>query len=65
LLMKINGTSSIDYYYRVNGGSLSSATNLTANMPSGTSQSAQFSFSSHNTDDNSFEITVKGAKYER
>lgn len=65
LLMKINGSSSVDYYYRVNGGALSSATNLTANMPSGVSQSAQFSFSSHNTDDNSFEITVKGADYER
>jgi hypothetical protein len=36
LIMVINGTSSIDYYYRKNGGALSSATNLTSNMPTGT-----------------------------
>lgn len=33
LIMKINGTTSIDYYYRVNGGALSSATNHTTNLP--------------------------------
>lgn len=35
---KMNGTSSIDYYWRKNGGSWSSATNLTGNMPSSTNE---------------------------
>jgi len=49
LSLKINGTSSVDYYWRKNGGALSSATNLTTNMPSGTSSNAQFSCSSNST----------------
>ena len=49
LIFKINGTSSVDYYYRKNGGSLSSATNLTSNLPSGTSIAAQFSVSNDST----------------
>lgn len=35
---KVNGTSSVDYYWRKNGGSWSSATNLTTNMPGAASQ---------------------------
>lgn len=31
---KLNGTSSIDYYWRLNGAAWSSATNLTTNFPS-------------------------------
>jgi len=34
LIVKMNGSSSVDYYWRKNGGTLSSATNLTTNMPS-------------------------------
>lgn len=33
---KVNGTSSIDYYWRKNGGAWSSATNIATNMPTGT-----------------------------
>ena len=33
LIFKINSTTSVDYYTRENGGSLSSATNLTSNLP--------------------------------
>jgi hypothetical protein len=33
---KKNSSSSIDYYWRLNGGSWSSATNLTSNMPTST-----------------------------
>lgn len=34
VLARVNGTSSVDYYWRKNGGSWSSATNLTTNFPS-------------------------------
>jgi hypothetical protein len=64
LMLKINGTSSVDYWYRKNGGSLSSATNLTSNMPSGTSQSMHFSNSDNNADFH-FDLTVLSASYER
>lgn len=36
LMFKINGTTSVDYYWRQNAGALSSATNLATNMPTGT-----------------------------
>jgi len=32
LILVVNSTTSVDYYWRKNGGSLSSATNLTANL---------------------------------
>ena len=32
-VLKVNSTTSVDYYYAVNGGALSSATNLTSNLP--------------------------------
>ena len=35
LFLKVNGSSSVDYYYRVNGGALSSATNLNTHVPTG------------------------------
>ncbi len=34
LFLKVNGTSSVDYYWRNNGGAWSAATNLTTNFPS-------------------------------
>ncbi|MDC8437599.1 MAG: hypothetical protein LV468_01195 [Candidatus Nitrosotenuis sp.] len=37
LAFKVNGSSSVDYYWAVNNGSWSSATNLTSNLPSVTS----------------------------
>jgi len=36
LIMKVNAATSVDYYFRYNNGSLSAATNLTTNIPSGT-----------------------------
>lgn len=33
LILKINGTDSVDYYWRKNNGALSAPTNLTANLP--------------------------------
>ena len=36
LILKVNSTTSIDYYTRINSGALSAATNLTGNMPTGT-----------------------------
>jgi len=33
LIMKFNSTTSIDYYWRAGGGALSSATNLSTNLP--------------------------------
>lgn len=65
LILTINGTSSVDYYWRKNGGSLSSATNLTTNMPTASSSSmAQFSVS-NNANANFITIDVSGASYER
>jgi hypothetical protein len=47
----VNSTTSVDYYWRKNGGALSSATNLTTNLPTGGSFSnlAQFSVSNDST----------------
>lgn len=33
LIAVVNGTTSVDYYWRLGGGALSSATNLTTNLP--------------------------------
>lgn len=33
VVLQVNGTTSVDYYYAKNGAALSSATNLTSNMP--------------------------------
>jgi len=65
LILRVNSTTSVDYFWRKNGGALSSATNLTTNMPAGTSQTAQFSFSTDNTDVAGYEFTIKSASYER
>lgn len=43
LILKVRSTTSVDYYWSKNGGALSAATNLTANMPAGTSTSVQIS----------------------
>lgn len=36
--LKANGSSSVNYYWRLNGGSLSSATNLSTNVPTGNTE---------------------------
>lgn len=40
MVCKVNGTSSVDYYWRQNNGAWSSATNLTTNIPTGTPASS-------------------------
>ena len=46
--LNINSTTSIDYYWRLGGGTWSAATNLTANMPSSTTARVlQFSTSNN------------------
>lgn len=64
LIFKVNSTTSVDYYWRKNGGALSSATNLTSNIPSGTSAGLQFSASSVSTSSVNT-ITVYSASYMR
>ena len=48
----VNGSTSVDYYWRKNGGAFSAATNLTTNMPtvaSDAENSVQFSGSNNST----------------
>lgn len=65
LMLRVNSTTSVDYWWRKNGGAVSAATNLTANMPAGTSQQAQFSVSCNNTDDQAIDVTISNATYTR
>lgn len=48
LILVVNGTSSVDYYWRKNGGALSSATNLTSNFPTGAQGGSLLQFSTSN-----------------
>lgn len=64
LIFKINGTSSVDYYWRKNGGALSSATNLTSNIADTATYYAQFSVSNNSTGGN-FRTILNGFSYER
>ncbi len=65
LIAKTNGTSSVDYYWRKNGGALSSATNLTTNIPTGaTGKYCQYSVSNDSTAKD-FLLAVGGSTYER
>lgn len=63
LYVRVNSTTSVDYFWRKNGGAISAATNLTANMPAGTSQKAQFSISCNNADDQALSMIISGASY--
>jgi len=64
LIIKVNGTSSADYYWRKNGGALSSATNLAANLPTGLAE--QFSASVSNAGvATTSGFTVRSASYQR
>ena len=50
LIAVVNGTTSVDYYWRKEGGSLSSATNLTTNIPTSTTVSVtRYSISNDST----------------
>jgi len=64
LMIKVNGSSSVDYYYRKNGGAWSSATNLTSNMPDTASRLFQCTVSNTNTAQQTT-ITLGGASYSR
>lgn len=46
--LKMNALSSVDYYWRINGGSWSSATNLSATMPAAGTR-VQFTISNNST----------------
>lgn len=44
LYCQVNGTSSVDYYWKLDNGSLSSATNLTTNIPNNSSDQNAYLF---------------------
>lgn len=48
LICVVTGTSNVAFYWRKNGGALSSATNITTNIPSGTDNANRLKFSSSN-----------------
>ena len=66
LCFKVNNLTSVDYYYRKNGGSWSSATNLTTNLPTtgDTGRVAQFLAINQNTANNN-EVDISCASYKR
>lgn len=47
LILKVNSTTSVDYYWRKNSGTLSAATNLTTNMPTTVGGSITIKISNH------------------
>lgn len=64
VILKINGSTSIDYYWQKNGGGWSAATNLTTNLPNTTDNLAQFSVSNNSTATTN-ELVMQGASYSR
>lgn len=63
--LKVNGSTSVDYYWRKNNGTWSSATNLTSNLPQGTGSTImQFSISNDSTATGT-DIRLNGASYQR
>jgi hypothetical protein len=67
LIIKINGTTSVDYYWRKGATALSSAVNLTSNFPTDyTGNNIQFSVSNHGgTSSSRFRFQLAGASYQR
>lgn len=66
LIAQVNGSSSVDYYWRKNGGALSSATNLTSNMPSTTFAQNNLAFSvSNNSTAANIGFTLYATSYQR
>lgn len=63
-IFKVNGTTSVSYYYRQNGGALTLGATLTTNIPSGTTIGMQFSTSSNSTV-NGLTLQLYGANYQR
>ena len=64
LIIKINSTTSADYYWRRNGGALSSATNLTTNLIDNNDARIQISTSNDSTAV-TYAWNANGAFYER
>ncbi|MFA4818602.1 MAG: hypothetical protein WC621_02045 [Patescibacteria group bacterium] len=64
LIFVVNGTTSVDYYWRKNGGALSAATNLTANLPTAIEGKLQWSVSNNDTAV-IFRIELVGSNYQR
>lgn len=64
LILKVNGTSSVDYYWRKNNGTLSSATNIATNNPSGLTSSSAFGVTNAGVASQTI-IKVASASYQR
>jgi len=66
LICIVNWTTSVDYYWRKNGGSLSSVTTLTGNVPTGATNSNGFQWSTQNgADSTRYGLAVQNFSYER
>ena len=64
LILKVNGTTSVDYYWRKNGGALSAATNLTSNLPT-SAEDSLFLAVSNNNNATIFNFQLSAMSYER
>ncbi len=64
LILKINGTASVSYYYRKNNDAISAATTLSTRIPTTGASNAYFSISNIGTS-YTFNLAVVGASYER
>ena len=64
LILRVNATSSVDYYWRKNGGTISSATNLTTNLPTSTA-SYLFAGASNVNTAYDFNFNIVNMSYER
>jgi len=65
LIFKVNWTASVDYYWRKNWGSLSSATNLTTNVPIATGQQQALFWTSNNSTASTNTLNVTSFNYKR
>jgi hypothetical protein len=63
LIIKVNGSSSVDYYWRKNGGEISSV-KLTSNIPTGSENALGFAIGNKNTAFN-FQVSLSSASYQR
>lgn len=65
VFLKVNSSTSVDYYWRKNGGSWSSATNLTSNMPTVTTNDGRISAGVSNVSTaTGFDVTLNALNYQ-
>lgn len=64
LMIKFNGTTSIDFYWAKNGTVMSSAINVTATLPSASAQYCTYAVTNNGTA-YAFDLTVATTSYER